>query len=63
MRVTLIVVELLYKLDDSVVTIRRRSLILHFGDVFRAEDGMMILAQIEINQRGWRLNLPLDEHI
>ena len=63
MRVTLIVVELLYKLDDSVVTIRRRSLILHFGDVFRAEDGVMILAQIEINQRGWRLNLPLDEHI
>ena len=63
MRVPLIVVELLNKLDDSIVTIRRRSLILHFGDVFRAEDGVMILAQIEINQRGWRLNLPLDEHI
>ena len=63
MRVPLIVVELLNKLDNSVVTIRRRSLILHFGDVFRAEDGVMILAQIEINQRGWRLNLPLDEHI
>jgi len=62
-RVPLIVVELLNKLDDSIVTIRRRSLILHFGDVFRAEDGVMILAQIEINQRGWRLNLPLDEHI